>query len=233
MDDYRRYAVYFTAAPGPLADFGAAWLGWDLRGGRAVAHPDLPGLPPDRIAALTETPRRYGFHATLKPPFRLAQGSTPAALLADLRALSQRLAPVTLTGGLQLAELDGVLALIPVEPSEPLQSLAADMVRALDRHRAPMTEAERARRQPQRLKPRQTAHLDRWGYPWVMQDFRFHMTLTGRLPQPEAQTIRAALTPHLAPVLPRPMLIDAVALIGEDHANRCHEIERISLNSVP
>ncbi|AUH35393.1 DUF1045 domain-containing protein [Paracoccus tegillarcae] len=228
MTAFGRYAIYYTAPPGPLAQFGADWLGWDLRAGREVAHPQLCDLPSDQIAALTETPRRYGFHATLKPPFRLAPGSDQAALLADLAAHCRGLSPVTLAGGLQLATLDGFLALIPAQPSEALQSLAAGLVRDLDHHRAPLTEAEIARRRPERLTDAQRARLLQWGYPWVIEGFRFHMTLTGRLPQAETRALHAILQPQLAPILPDPMVLDAVSLCGEDDRGRFHEIERIA-----
>ena len=66
---FTRYAIYYLPPAGALADFGARWLGWDVRRGAAAVQLDLPGL---RDA--TEAPRKYGFHGTLKPPFRLAEG---------------------------------------------------------------------------------------------------------------------------------------------------------------
>ena len=83
MPVFTRFAVYYAPEPGPLADFGAAWLGWDATAGSARAHPDIAGLPRP-VAEITQTPRKYGFHGTVKPPFRLAPGSTPEALAADL-----------------------------------------------------------------------------------------------------------------------------------------------------
>lgn len=231
MKEFRRYAIYFTAPEGALAQLGASWLGWDLHTGREVPHPNLPDLPIDKIAALTEVPRRYGFHATLKPPFRLAANQTEAALLADLHDYCQTLSPVSLAGGLRLAVLDGFLALVPAQPSPQLQALAAGLVQGLDHHRAPLTEAERARRKPEHLTDLQRANLDRWGYPWVLEHFRFHMTLTGRLPTEEAAALCDQLKPYLDPILPDPMVIDAVTLCGEDGTGRIHNIKKIELKS--
>ena len=74
MGDWRRHAIYFAPPAGsPLAEFGADWLGWDPATGRGRDGFDLPGLP-RRRAELVATPARYGFHATLKAPFRLGRG---------------------------------------------------------------------------------------------------------------------------------------------------------------
>ncbi|MBU3028704.1 DUF1045 domain-containing protein [Paracoccus marinaquae] len=222
MGEWRRYAIYYTAT-GPLAEFGAVWLGWDIARSRAFE------VRPARIEALTRSPRRYGFHATLKPPFRLAPDSSEAALLADLRDLAAALEPVSLQGGLQLALLDGFPALVPSAPAPGLHDLAARIVRDLDQHRAPPTPEERARRAPERLTAAQRALLDRWGYPWVMDQFRFHMTLGDRMTAPEAEILLATLAPELAPLLPDPHPVDAITLAGEDEAGSFHQIARVPL----
>ena len=75
MDQMKRFAIYYAPRGGAFADAAAAWLGWDLTRGRAVAQPDLPGLVDlPGLADLTAEPRKYGFHGTIKPPFRLAGG---------------------------------------------------------------------------------------------------------------------------------------------------------------
>ncbi|MFC3569036.1 DUF1045 domain-containing protein [Paracoccus simplex] len=210
MLDMKRFAVYYAPPPGAFADLAARWLGWDAVSGQACAPPDLD-LP---VAEITAEPRRYGFHGTVKPPFRLAPGATPGDLDAAMKGLAGRLAPVLLPG-LRLASLDGFLALVPEGDTTPLQRLAATVVRNLDPLRAPLTEAEIARRRPERLTPPQRALLERWGYPHVMEEFRFHLTLTDRLPVGMAGRAQAALAAHFAPVLPRPFVIDALCLFGE------------------
>src|SRR5690606_12995808 len=167
---FQRLAIYYLPPPGPLADFGNTWLGWDARAGVAVARPDC-GLD---LAALTAAPHRYGFHATLKAPFRLAADRIQAEVVVALHDHAARLAPVLLPEGLALRAEHGFLALMPPAPVPELTALAAGLVRGLDGFRAPLTAAERARRRPETLSPRQRAQLDRWGYPWIFADFRFH-----------------------------------------------------------
>lgn len=225
MEKMKRFAVYYAPPAGAFADRASAWLGWDAAAGRAVPQPDL-GLP---AAAITGEPRRYGFHGTIKPPFRLAEGRDAAALRAALAALAARLAPVELPG-LRLTNLDGFLALVPEGDTAALRALAAEAVRALDPFRAPLTAAEIARRRPERLSPRQRALLDRWGYPFVMEEFRFHVTLTDRLPAPQAADAERRLAAHFAPVLPRPFRLEALCLFGEAEDGRFHLLHRYPLS---
>lgn len=223
---FARYAVYFTPEPGALADFGAAWLGWDSATGRARAHPDLPGLPAP-AADLTATPRKYGFHGTIKPPFRLTPGTDARGLRAAFAAVCATAGPVTLDG-LRLARIGSFVALVPDGPADDLARLAAMAVEALDSFRAPPTEAEIARRDPARLTDRQRALLARWGYPYTHDEFRFHMTLTGPVGA-QADAVCAALAPVVTPLIPRPFRVDALTLLGADAQDRFHEIARYPL----
>ncbi|MCR9085980.1 MAG: DUF1045 domain-containing protein [Rhodobacteraceae bacterium] len=227
MTDYERYGVYYLPDEDALADFGAAWLGWDIARGRDAAHPDIPGLPAD-IATLTETPRRYGFHATLKPPFHLAEGEDDDSLDAAIAGLCRGLPPAQ-CDGLMLARLAGFVALVPAGEDTWINALAADVVRGLDEFRAPPSEAELTRRRKSRLSDRQAANLAAWGYPHVMDDFRFHMTLTGRLSDDDGAAVETTLRPLLAPLLPVPFRIEHLALVGEDADFRFHLIHRYEL----
>lgn len=222
----KRYAIYYAPPEGAFATRAAGWLGWDAARGQAVAQPDL-GLP---AADMTTEPRRYGFHGTIKAPFRLASGQDVAGLRAALARLAAELAPVSLPG-LQLSRHDGFLALTPEGDATALRDLAARVVTGLDAFRAPLTDAEIARRRPERLTPRQRALLDRYGYPFVLEEFRFHLTLTNRLDPDLADRAEARLRAHFAPVLPRPFLFDALCLFGEPAEGPFRLLERFALRA--
>lgn len=226
MEGYRRYAIY-AAPEGPLWDWASQWLGWDAARGTGVAPPHVEGLPRP-LADLTETPRKYGFHATVKPPFRLAEGAGVADLDWAAGALCLRMAPAA-APGLRLARLGGFLALVPDGDDRALNALAARTVEALDAFRAPPSAEEIARRRPERLTPRQRQYLDRWGYPHVMDEFRLHLTLTGDLPEDEAAAVERVLAPRVAPFLPRPFVIDSLCLFGEALDGRFHLLQRYPL----
>ena len=226
MTNFKRFAIYYAPEAGPLADFGAAWLGWDLAAGASVAHPHIEGID---IAALTDTPRKYGLHGTIKPPFCLTEGTDFGGLVAAAERLCASQAPVVLDG-LVLTRLGGFLALTVTGDTAPLETLAAATVRGLDGFRAPPSEAELARRRKANLSERQKALLAQWGYPYVMEEFRFHITLTGRLRRGEAETVRQRLEPVVAPLLPKPFMIRDLCLVGEDENGMFHLIHRYALS---
>lgn len=228
MTEFHRYAIYWAPEAGRFADLTAAWLGWDAARGLRVPHPVLAGLP--RTAAeLTDTPRKYGFHGTVKPPFRLAPGESAEALHRAAADLCATLAPVTLAG-LSLHSLGGFVALTPDGDQGDLAALAARVVAGLDRFRAAPDAAEIARRRPERLTERQRSHLARWGYPYVMEDFLFHLTLTGDLPETEAAQVAAVLQPMLDPVLPRPFHVASLCLFGQAEDGMFRLVHRYALS---
>ncbi len=220
---FRRYGLYYAPNPGGLASFGAAWLGWDLAAGVPVSHPTIDNLPA-QVSELTAAPRKYGLHATIKPPFVLADGTTETQLNQTVADLCRRVAAFDL-GGLELTSLAGFLALQIIGDQTPVNMLAAEAVRVLDAFRAPASDTEMARRRRAHLTPTQDALLRQWGYPYVMQEFRFHITLTGRLGK-NVDATRAALAPVIAPFLPCPFRVDSLTLVGEDDVGMFHEICR-------
>jgi putative phosphonate metabolism protein len=210
-----RFAIYYTPPEhDPLTVTAARWLGRNAFTGESGMPPAAAGLGQAEIAYHTAAPRRYGFHATLKAPFRLASSQTEAGLAAALAGFCRSRAPLTLPR-IELALLDGFLALVPAAPMRELEQLAADVVTTFDRFRAPLTEAEIERRNPHGLSPRQIGLLQRWGYPYVMDEFRFHMTLTGRLDAEEVPRVREAVETFFGPHLERPLEIGHLALFVE------------------
>lgn len=220
---YTRFAIYYIPPLGPLADFGAWWLGWDVATGRPDTRSGLPGL--ERV---TRGPRKYGFHGTLKPPFRLRAGTTPEALHAAVARMAENCAPAR-ADALTLSRIGRFLALTPAGDTGGIARIAATSVEELDGFRAPPDASELARRRGAGLSDRQEALLRRWGYPYVMDEFRFHLTLTGRLEDDEIDTWLATAGAHL-PDLPAPFALDEVALVGEREDGFFELIHRYALS---
>ena len=177
MNALPRYAIYFVpAADSALYRFGAAVLGYDAYSGEPRS---IDGAADD-WNDITQAPGVYGFHATLKPPFALADGQDEASLTEAVARFAADRGAVTL-GALQVSELGSFVALVPSLPRPEIHALAEACLRDFDRFRAPMSEQERQRRLTPGLTDRQIVNLARWGYPYVCEDFRFHMTLTGAL----------------------------------------------------
>jgi putative phosphonate metabolism protein len=224
-----RYAAYFAPTPDSRWwAFGCAWLGYDAAAGRDVAQPAIPGVSADAFAAITAAPRRYGFHATLKPPLRLAAGAGEAHLVAAMEALAAAREPFTLPP-LRVGRLGGFLACTTAAHDPRLHALADDCVRELDRFRASATAAELAKREAAGLAPREAAHLARWGYPYVFDTFRFHLTLTGPLagvPPETVARVSAAAEAAVAALAGEPLACDAVCLFAQPGAQSSFRLIR-------
>jgi putative phosphonate metabolism protein len=221
-----RYAVYVAPPPGALADATARWLGWDPASGQIF--PPRADLPFDQ-AQVTAAPRKYGFHGTIKAPFRLAEGADYETLRATTDQLALRLSPVVIPR-LVLNRIKGFLALVPGAPFPPLDHLAARVVSDLDLFRAPLTEAEFARRRPDLLSPTQLNYLKLFGYPYVMDEFRFHMTLSDDLDPAKSAQVEHHLTELVLPHVETPFVLDDLCLFGEDEKGRFHILHRARLS---
>jgi len=210
-----RYAVFFTPPPDhPLTIEASSWLGRDAYTGKAVTLPVVEGLAAEEIVRLTAEPCRYGFHATLKAPFRLADGLSEDEFCESFRRLAPKIEPVAdLT--LAVGRLGPFFALVPSGPSQELDRLAGDVVRVFEPFRAPLGDDEIARRKPDRLTERQRRNLAEWGYPYVFDDFRFHMTLTGPVADTDATRIEKILDDRFAQILRTPLAVSTLSLFIE------------------
>jgi putative phosphonate metabolism protein len=221
----RRYGIYWAPPAGSaLWSFGSAWLGWDAEAGAARDPGPLPRLPLP-WDAIVATPRRYGFHATLKPPFRLVAWRSADRLETALAAFARAEPPFALPPLVPVVE-QGFLSLRPRAPCAALDAFAARTVEAFDAFRAPPDETEIARRRKAGLTPAQEALLARWGYPYVMEEFRFHLTLTGNLGDAAAAAVRDAIADRLAPHCRDPVPVHEVCLFGEPEAGHFRLIRR-------
>ncbi|SCB21390.1 putative phosphonate metabolism protein [Bradyrhizobium shewense] len=226
MTGFPRYAIYFAAgSDSALSRFGAELLGYDACTGNELPFPhDALHVAPDWRNVSTD-PRKYGFHATLKAPMALAPGRSEAELMAACAAFAGRPRPLPVILPV-VDSLSGFIAVIPAEPVEALQQLAADCVRDFDSFRAALSAEDRARRKPEKLNERQRDYLDRWGYPYVMEEFRFHMTLTGRLDAERRGPILEMLRTRFAALGIETLAIDRIALFRQDDASaRFHIVD--------
>lgn len=210
-----RVAIYYTPpAEHPLARAAVHWLGRDAFTGGRLASAATEAIGAEELQTFTAEPSRYGFHATIKAPFRLAEGRTLDDLQSALAAFCEGREPVPL-GRLQIADFGQFIALVPCSISAELHELAAEVVRVFDTFRAPLTQGEMARRQAGFLSPRQEAHLLRWGYPHVFEDFRFHMTLASRISEEGRPSVISLLEERFKHLLETVPNVDSLALFVE------------------
>jgi putative phosphonate metabolism protein len=217
MPSTGRYAIYFAPATDTaLWRFGINWLGRDPVGGSALPQPSVPGLTAAQVEAATESPRNYGFHATLKPPFHLADGCDEAALRAAARTFASARTAFA-APPVSLQRIGRFQAFALTAASDAMNRLAADCIREFDIFRAPASDAELAKRRARGLSDRQEHYLQQWGYPYVLEEFRFHMTMLGSA-RDEAlhAAVTAFLEPQAAAFALEPLPVDAICIYQQE-----------------
>jgi putative phosphonate metabolism protein len=208
-----RFAIYFApSASSNLWERAATWLGRDPSNGELLSG-TVAGIDRDRLLNLTQSANRYGFHATLKAPMALPEDTSEAELREALTQFAGQHEPIDL-GKPRLASLGGFLALL-VDDNERLQDFAAHVVEQFDPFRAPMSMKDREARIGKGLTERQIELLDGYGYPYVFEEFRFHMTLTDKLADEDLAEITQAAQTWFTPVLDEPLVLDRLSLFHE------------------
>jgi len=204
-----RVAIYYTPrADHPLTRAAALWLGRDAFTGQPMPTP--PADPID-VGTITEQPRRYGFHATMKAPFRLPRDRSLAELDRVLAEFCAAAAPIDAMK-LQIQRLGSFFALAPASSNGAVDGLAASVVERFEPFRAPLEPDELVRRTAAGLNAAQQRNLEHWGYPYVFDEFRFHMTLTGPIAPLQRDAILGVLQDRFGALLDAPIEIDALAL---------------------
>jgi putative phosphonate metabolism protein len=176
-----RYAIYFAPRLGEaLRLVGNAWLGRDAESGALLPQPAIVGISTELLHAVTAAPRHYGLHATLKPPFRLAPRLEESELRDALASFAAR-RPAIQIDRMSISTIGTFLALVPASSTTAVSEIAAQCVRHFDRFRAAPLAEETAQRLAAGLTPRQQVLVAEWGYPYVLDEYRFHITLTERI----------------------------------------------------
>lgn len=211
-----RFAIYFTLAQSdPLYQLAAQWLNYDFYKGdqmppikldhHAIIDPLRPYIKYNAKAA------QYGFHATLKPPFRLKPGVSHVQLVKIMKHFAKLHKPFT-CAPLKVEQIGDFLALVPEQHCNKLNDLAKDCVQTFDVFRDRLNADEIEKRNPLKLTKNQKLMLDTWGYPYVLDEFRFHMTLTDRLSKKQINKCRPLLEAYFHPYTSRSLPVDQINL---------------------
>jgi Protein of unknown function (DUF1045) len=216
--NYFRYALYLTPPPdSDLWRFGCDVIGRDALTGAPCDGFSLEAYTPDAWRGMTGDPRRYGFHATLKAPFSLRLDLDADDLFERVADFARRHSPFD-AGELKVGVVKAgrgldLVALKPEDPLKELRSFESNVIRGLDRLRAPFVERGRQYRMSERLTPRQAYYLHAWGYPYVLDEFDPHFTLTNAIP--DADRVARLEWDFGLRVPSRTLHVDALTLFGQ------------------
>lgn len=204
---FPRYAIYFVPERDSwLERLGSALLGRDIYTGTFLPQPTLCGVALDELFPLTRDASQYGLHATLKSPFFLKPGVTEQELVQAAERFTRTRRPLPLPS-LAVDRIGSFFALTmhpqneaEADDAESVSRMAREAVSFFDQFRAPPSEEELNRRRKKGLTPRQEKYLLRWGYPYVFEEFRFHITLTDEVREPSlAAALETGLQRYMAP----------------------------------
>jgi putative phosphonate metabolism protein len=208
----RRYAIYYAPPPGSdLGAFGRRWLGRDHVTGEPVEPLKLDDIDAAQHMEITRSARHYGFHATLKAPFELAVGKETEELYARARLFASAREKFE-TPPLEIAKISRWVAFVLSSSSEAMNELAADCVRDFEDFRAPLSDVDIDRRRRSGLSPRQDEQLLAFGYPYIFDDFQFHMTLAGPMESVQQEKVHHILQAVSPPFEQHPFIVDAIAI---------------------
>ncbi len=203
-----RYAIYYAPPENsPLGRFGKTWLGRDPRTRAILQQVELDGVFPEELARLISPAALYGFHGTLKPPFLLSPESSREALIGAVKTFAA-MEKAFLLPKLVLTRMNRFLALTPEAPCPQVNALAERCVRFFDTYRRPQLQTELNRYRTASLNPQQEKNLQKWGYPYVMDEFKFHLTLTGPIFNP---SLKEHLSQEINKRL-RPLSLDTIEI---------------------
>jgi hypothetical protein len=234
-EETTRYALYFAPPQAnPWWQLLSRWLGYDAATGREVQQLCAPPLDHADFRAITEHARHYGGHATLKAPFRLEPNSTELNLLqaVDAFAAEHSAFPVPT---LQVAHLSNFIALVPSRDDARINRIADACTTQFDHFRAPLSDAEMTRRLREPLDAVSLHLLASWGYPHVLERYRFHISLTGSLnayPRKTAEDALQAAREVFEPISVVALHFDAICVFRQrSNHERFSLIHRAALAS--
>lgn len=209
--NFKRYAIYYVPSNNLFYKLGSSWLGWDTISGQPASQPETDSAV--NIQKITEAPRKYGLHATIKAPFRLGNNVNALELERQLEILCGSIKPIEFK--LKLSELSGFFALTPTVKNTEIRNLHTKVVRKLDYFRAQPTKEEIIKRRENQLTSEQDQNLIKWGYPYIFEDFYFHITLTGKIPEDLRNKVKDEIENFFQPVLQQKINLSELALVGE------------------
>ena len=231
-ESFKRYAIYYAPIENCGLDvFGKCLLGWDPYKGEEITNsypPKLPNL--QKFSRFVLTPKQYGFHGTIKAPFRLKDGYTYNDLENKVCEISKQIHSFYIDK-LIIKKLGNFIALIPTNNLK-VNDVSNKFVEGLDYLRDELSENEIKKRNPIKLTSRQKKMLFKWGYPYVFNEFKFHLTLTSKLNIEEIDDVFKSLQNILTQFNLIKINFNSVCIFGQKSDEKFYFIKRFKFNNL-
>ena len=230
--NYKRYAIYYVPSENSELDlFGKCWLGWDPYKGVETTKSDLSKLPSfKKFSSLVLTPKQYGFHGTIKAPFKLKNEYTYNDLENKVREISKQIHSFYFDQ-LIIKKLGNFIGLIPTNNLK-INAVSNKFVEELDYLRDELSESEIKKRKPHKLTSNQKQMLFKWGYPYVFDEFKFHLTLTSKLNVVEIDEVFRSLQNILKQVNLNKISFNNICIFGQKNDEKFYFVKRFNFNNL-
>lgn len=207
-----RYIISF--APKSTSMFwklGALWFGYDASRNAYTKNTLVPGMPKEHHDAAVTTARRSGFNIILTGPFQLTAGMPEELLKTTISLYCQSLSTLQ-TGPLSIIETAHKLSISAQEISPQVQKLADDIVLEFNAFRLPANPLPEDSPIRAALTPGQLKNLIEWGQPYIFEELKFQIPLTGRLPEKMSGPLKSFLEGRFIECLKTGFEIDNLSL---------------------
>lgn len=237
MTNYKRVAIYFLPKKNSsLENFGKNLLGRDINKKKKISLTRRQkyfinrGFTYfDELKDYCEEPAKYGFHATLKAPFRLKRNVKTKNFYDVISHIAAQHSRFKIKG-LKIVYSKKFTFITSRKPNKLLINLENDLVKHLDTFRAELNKTEIKKRIPDSLTFKQNKYLKEWGYPFVFDQFKFHMTLMNQNNNKLSNKQKLELEKLIYKISNNVIEFNEISLLGENKNGHFEEIKRFKLN---
>ena len=237
MTNYKRVAIYFLPKKNSsLENFGKNLLGRDINKKKKISLTRRQKYFINRgftffdeLKDYCEQPAKYGFHATLKAPFRLKRNVKTKNFYDVISHIAAQHSRFKIKG-LKIVYSKKFTFITSRKPNKLLINLENDLVKHLDTFRAELNKTEIKKRIPDSLTFKQNKYLKEWGYPFVFDQFKFHMTLMNQNNNKLSNKQKLELEKLIYKISNNVIEFNEISLLGENKNGHFEEIKRFKLN---
>lgn len=237
MKKYSRYAIYYAPPKeSNLEEFGRYWFGWDPLNAKLINNKQrinyLNGFGIKNLKNIDKNvliAKKYGFHGTLIPPFKLNKNYSTNLLFKKTEDIAKKFKKFKFYK-FKLKKINNFYAFVQNKKNNNINKLSNRLVRELFKFRSPLTKKEIDRRNPSKLSKLQLNILHKWGYPYLMSEFNFHMTLASEVTGNKLYFELKKIEKNKEIILNEINNFDKIYIFGENQKGMFENLENFSLS---
>ena len=237
MKKYSRYAIYYAPPKeSSLEEFGRYWFGWDPLNAKLINNKqrinylnrfgikNLKNIDKNVLIA-----KKYGFHGTLIPPFKLNKNYSTNKLFKKTDEIAKKFKKFKFYK-FKLKKINNFYAFVQNKKNSNINKISNRLVKELFKFRSPLTKKEIDKRNPSKLSKLQLNILHKWGYPYLMSEFKFHMTIASEVTGNKLYFELKKIEKNKKIILNEINNFDKIYIFGENQKGMFENLENFSLS---